>query len=279
MRTKILLGLLLLSFTFCFVSCDEDTKEEETKIPENIDRSFSNKFSPLQTRQWSRVDNYYIATFTDTYNLNETAWFTTEGIWQMTKTDVPETQMLPYAVEYTFAHSEYAGNKITAICKIERLNMKGALYRISILKGEIRQNVYIQTDGILIRTLYGNNDQFRLIKVPEEVNAYMAEYYSQAPVLGILFNDEGHIEIYISHENNLKRVELSWDGYWFSTSWQMKDTEQLPEYVTDFIAQHYAGYSIRERRYEISNHGNYYCVRLITNDDDIIVSIRDDSQE
>ena len=59
----------------------------------------------------------------------------------------------------------------------------------------------------------------------------------------------------------------------------MKDTEQLPEYVTDFIAQHYAGYSIRERRYEISNHGNYYCVRLITNDDDIIVSIRDDSQE
>ena len=56
MRTKILLGLLLLSFTFCFVSCDEDTKEEETKIPENIDRSFSNKFSPLQPRQWSRVD-------------------------------------------------------------------------------------------------------------------------------------------------------------------------------------------------------------------------------
>ena len=41
MRTKILLGLLLLSFTFCFVSCDEDTKEEDANaLGEKIGEAF-----------------------------------------------------------------------------------------------------------------------------------------------------------------------------------------------------------------------------------------------
>lgn len=279
MKTKILLGLLLLSFNFCLMSCQEDNKEEEIKIPENVDRAFSDKYSPSQTRQWATAGNYYIATFTDTYNFPETAWFTASGIWQMTKTDIPQTYTLPYAVRYTFAHSEYAEQEITAISRIERLNMEDALYRISTIEEEIKQEVYIQADGTLIRALYGNNDQFFLIEVPEEVKTYMTEHYSQSPVLGILANDEGHIEIYVSHENYLKRIELSWDGYWFSTSWELKATEQLPEYVTDFIAQNYSDYSILERRYELSSHGNYYCVRLKTKDNDIIVSIRDDARE
>ena len=195
MKTKILFETLLLSLSlFCITSCSDDAKNDEMKIPENIDNAFSNKYSSAQPRTWSRYGNYYIATFTDAGNFNETAWFDSNGIWQMSKTDLPKTQILPSAVEYAFSNSEYADQEITAITRIERLMMEGILYRISVAKGEVKQDIYIQENGTLLRSLYGNQNQFWLIEVPQEINQYMTDNYKGIPILGILLNDNGKIE-------------------------------------------------------------------------------------
>ncbi len=280
MKTKILFETFLLSLSlFCISSCSDDTKNDEMRIPENIDKAFSNKYSSAQPRTWSRYGTYYIATFTDAGNFNETAWFDSNGIWQMSKTDLPKTQTLPSAVEYAFSNSEYAGQKITTITRIERLMMEGTLYRISVAKGEIKQDIYIQENGTLLQSLYGNQNQFWLIEVPQEINQYMTDNYKGIPILGILLNDNGKIELYVLHDSYLKRIILDWDAYWLSTSRPLDDTEQLPNWVMNYISGHYAGYTIVERRYEESSHGNYYCIRLKTSDDDTILSLRDDLKE
>ena len=55
--------------------------------------------------KWETKSGYYVADFYDGYEAS--AWFTQDGKWQMTETDIPYNA-LPQAVKMSFENSEYA---------------------------------------------------------------------------------------------------------------------------------------------------------------------------
>ena len=101
MKRKIFTFLLVLGVAWSLHSCDNND-DESIAVPVELQSTFSAKYPNATNVEWENKYGYYVADFYDGYEAS--AWFTQDGKWQMTETDIPYNA-LPQAVKTSFESS------------------------------------------------------------------------------------------------------------------------------------------------------------------------------
>ena len=113
--------LLLALGALGLQSCNDDD-DHLSSVPTELKNAFTEKYPSVSNEKWETKGNYYIAEFRQ-QNYETSAWFTPNGIWQMTETDLPY-QALPAAVKSAFESSEYTKWKVDDVDMLERPDME-----------------------------------------------------------------------------------------------------------------------------------------------------------
>lgn len=103
MKLKIYILILALGAAWSLQSCDNDD-HDSIAVPVELQNAFSSKYPNAVNVKWKGKSGYYVADFYDGYETS--AWFTQDGKWQMTETDIPY-MALPQAVRKSFEATEY----------------------------------------------------------------------------------------------------------------------------------------------------------------------------
>lgn len=179
MKLKIYTLLLALSVTWSLQSCDNDD-DGSIAVPAELQSAFSSKFPNAANVKWETKSGYYVADFYDGYEAS--AWFTQDGKWQMTETDIPYNA-LPQAVKTSFESSEYASWKRDDIDKLERTGVETVFVievekqnqEVDIIHNGIPKDVLFNQTG----NWYSTSWEIRQNELPEAVNNTLNNQYGE----------------------------------------------------------------------------------------------------
>ena len=90
--------LLLALGALGLQSCNDDD-DHLSSVPTELKNAFTEKYPSVSNEKWETKGNYYIAEFRQ-QNYETSAWFTPNGIWQMTETDIPSPQVVFLIITY-----------------------------------------------------------------------------------------------------------------------------------------------------------------------------------
>lgn len=175
MKLKIYTLLLALSVTWSLQSCDNDD-DGSIAVPAELQSAFSSKFPNAANVKWETKSGYYVADFYDGYEAS--AWFTQDGKWQMTETDIPYNA-LPQAVKMSFENSEYASWKRDDIDKLERTGVE-TVFVIEVEKQNQEVDLYYSADGTLIKSIVDtddDNNEHLPVQLTEAMKNFINEKY------------------------------------------------------------------------------------------------------
>ena len=287
MKLKIYTLLLALSVTWSLQSCDNDD-DGSIAVPAELQSAFSSKFPNAANVKWETKSGYYVADFYDGYEAS--AWFTQDGKWQMTETDIPYNA-LPQAVKTSFESSEYASWKRDDIDKLERTGVE-TVFVIEVEKQNQEVDLYYSADGTLIKSIVDTDDdntEHLPVQLTEAMKNFINEKYPNARIMEVDVEDDkndwdfGFTEVDIIHfdsglnRNVSKEVLFDKGGEWYSTSWEVRRNE-LPAAVTNTISVEYAGYQMDDAEYfEMATGTSYYQIELEGNNSpDIDIKVTTD---
>lgn len=277
MKLKMYFALLALG-AVSLASCDNDDSDDIdlSKVPADVRNTFDESYSNIANLKWETENvsqyPYYKAEFNNKNNNNykTSAWYTPEGKWQMTETEMPYN-VIPHAIQTAFENSPYATwKKDNEVDKIERPDSE-TVYIIEVESASDEDiDLYYSTDGVLVKAISdinnGNIGNGALLpNTPSEivtaVTAFINEKYPNARIVEIDI-EHSVTEVDIIHENIGKEVLLNSSNEWISTSWDIFPT-QLPQAVTDAIAaSQYASYKIDDAEYFDTPTGSFYLIEL-----------------
>lgn len=83
---KYFLLLALGVFAFALQSCDDDDNDG-ISVPAELSNALAKEHPNAQRIEWETKGAYYVADFHED-NFEKEAWFTKDGVWQMTETDL-----------------------------------------------------------------------------------------------------------------------------------------------------------------------------------------------
>lgn len=288
MKLKFFTLLLALGAAWSLQSCDNDN-DGSIPVPTELQNAFSEKYPNVANVKWETKAGYYVADFHNGYEAS--AWFTPNGEWQLTETDIPYSA-LPQAVKTEFGKSEYkngSGWLIDDVDKLERKNLE-TVYVIEVEKQNEERDLYYSEEGALIKTIVDvdddRDDQYLPVQLTDAMKNIINEKYPGASILEVdIENDRndwdyGFTEVDILHEGKNKDVLFNQNGAWYSTSWDVRRNE-LPGAVESTLAAQInanAGYHFddAERIEEAAGNAKYYRIELERdNSKDIILKISD----
>lgn len=277
MKLKIYTLLLALSVTWSLQSCDNDD-DGSIAVPAELQSAFSSKFPNAANVKWETKSGYYVADFYDGYEAS--AWFTQDGKWQMTETDIPYNA-LPQAVKTSFESSEYASWKRDDIDKLERTGVE-TVFVIEVEKQNQEVDLYYSADGTLIKSIVDTDDdntEHLPVQLTEAMKNFINEKYPNARIMEVDVEDDrndwdfGFTEVDIIHNGISKDVLFNQTGNWYSTSWEIRQNE-LPEAVNNTLNNQYGEYRFDEAEYiEKADGSIYYRIELEKGDVDKVVNI------
>lgn len=294
MKLKIYALVVALSAAWSLQSCDNND-DESLAVPAELQSAFSSKYPNVTNVKWETKSGYYVADFYDGYEAS--AWFTQDGKWQMTETDIPYSA-LPQAVKTAFETGEYAKwKKDDIVDKLERAGVE-TVYVIEVENQNQEVDLYYSTEGDLIKNIKDvdddRDDQYlpdQNAQLTESMKEVIATKYPGAKLIEIDIEDDGpnrgFTEVDIIHfdtqlnRNVSKEVVFDRDGNWFSTSWDVRPNE-LPAAVTTTIRTTiqttYPGYQIDDAEYFIkADATEFYLIELEKNNhQDIKIKIAKD---
>lgn len=145
MKLKMYFLLVALSaFALTMQSCDDDDKG--IVVPLELANALADKYPEVKNAKWEIKGTYYVADFYKD-NYETSAWFTPEGVWQMTETDIPY-DALPAAVKSAFESSKYADWHVDDVDKLERQGLE-TVYVIEVEQDKQEFDLYYTEEGIL----------------------------------------------------------------------------------------------------------------------------------
>lgn len=264
MKLKIYSILMLLLGVAGLQSCDND--DNQLAVSTELQKAFFERYPSATHVEWETKSGYYVADFYDN-SYDASAWFSPNGTWYMTETDIPYVA-LPGAVKSAFEQGEYSGWTVDDVDKLEREGME----TVYILEVEMKSqgheqemDLYYSTEGILIKAIpdTGNSDEGHLppAQTSDAILAFIKEKYPDARLLETEV-EHGMTEVEIIHEGYCKEVLFDQKNNWISTSWDIRRNE-LPSVIKQALAEsQYATYTIDDAEYFETPQGDYYLLEL-----------------
>lgn len=263
-----LMALLLLGATTAgFTACSDDDNSANPLVSEAVQQTMSQKYPHAQNVKWSTRCSYTVAEFTDQYEA--TAWYTADGKWHMTETDIPFTA-LPEAVRTTFHASEYAAWTKDDVDMLERQGFE-TLYVIEVEQGEREVDLYYSVAGVFIKAVIDNDDAMEHSPVAPLLTAisnYLTENYPNGKIVEVDVEDDrddpdyGCVEVDIIHDGISKEVFFNAQHAWVLSRWEVP-VASLPQAVKDAVNGRYAGYVIDDAGFiKSAEKGEYYLLEL-----------------
>ena len=276
MKLKIYSALMALMCVIGLQSCSDD--DNQPAVPQEAQRAFAEKYPSATQVEWETKSGYYVADFHDN-SYEASAWFSPDGVWHMTETDIPFA-CLPELVKSAFEQSEYMSWTVDDVDKLERPDME-TIYIIEVEKksqgSEQEMDLYYSAEGILIKAVAdmdGGNDHEDLLpsQLPEIILAFINEKYPGSRLVETDM-EHGMIEVEIIHDNLSKDVLFDKDNNWVSTSWDIHRSD-LPATITQALAEsQYSAYTIDDAEYFETPQGNYYLLELEQGEAEVKVKI------
>lgn len=277
MKLKIFTLLLVLGAAWSLYSCDNNDDESIT-VPVELQNAFSSKYPNAANVKWESKSGYYIADFYDGYEAS--AWFTQDGKWKMTETDIPY-DALPQAVKTSFETSEYKSWKIDDVDKLEREGFE-TVYVIEVENQNQEMDLYYSVNGELIKSVVdteNDKDEYLPVQLTDVMKNVINERYPNAKIMEVdVENDRndwdyGYTEVGIIHNGISKDVLFDQSGNWYSTSWEVRKNE-LPDTVNNTIDNQYGEYRFDDAKYiEKADDTVYYRIELERGENELIVNI------
>lgn len=239
-------------------SCDNNDNES-ISVTSEVKAAFSSKYPNVKNVEWETKSGYYVADFHNGYE--SSAWFTADGKWHMTETDIPYAA-LPDPVKSTFEGSEYASWRKDDVDKLERENVE-TIYVIEVEKTNQEVDLYYSTEGVLIKSIVDIDNDDHLPptqQITAAMEKFINEKYAGARIVEVDIEDDGNsrfTEIDIIHEGKSKEVLFDKSENWYSTSWDVAISDLL-SVVTDKIKSQYPGYRIDDAEYYEKPDGVFY---------------------
>ena len=255
---------IALCATLCFTSCDNDD-DDLFNVPSLVESLFMKQFPNASNVSWEKEQleskSYLKAEFKQN-GVEKEAWYTEDGTWVKTETDFNGT--LPAAVtQYLTAH--YAGYKTDDVDFVETLTQN--FYKIEVEKGKHEVELSITEEGAV---LFIKDNQ---ATIPAEVLKSFEQLYPNTTV-----KEWEKIGYFLKAEFYVGQLEtevwFTYDGKWIRSSSDYEGT--LPQAVTDYIAQHYADYTIDDIHWVEIPDNQYFEIDIEKGEEEFELSIQKD---
>lgn len=275
---KLKMYFLLVALGVCTLSlqsCDDD--DNGMSVPTELQNALLEKHGDAQRIEWETKGTYYVADFNED-NYEKEAWFTADGVWQMTETDIPNIAALPAAVKTAFESSQYAAWHVDDIDKLERKDVE-TIYVIEVEQGNREVDLYYSGNGILIKEVVDTDNDNDLESylpsaLPAAIKEFISKEYPNARIVEI-DNEKGMTEVDIIHDNKSKELLFSAAGEWISTSWDVR-IANLPQPVKTAVLAKYPGYEIDDAEYVETPDGDYYLVEVEKGETEVHVKVTEE---
>lgn len=293
MKSRIYTLILALCAAWNLQSCDNDDNDS-IAVPAELQNAFSSRYPNAANVKWESKAGYYVADFYDGYE--SSAWFTQNGKWQMTETDIPYNA-LPQAVKTSFETGEYASWRVDDVDKLERADVE-TMYVIEVEDRNREIDLYYSEEGVLVKNVVdtdGDKDGEYLpeqnVRLTEAMRNFIDTRYPGAKLMEIDIEDDGpnrgFTEVDIVHfDNDLgrnvsKEILFDRNGEWYSTSWDVRKGE-LPAGVSETIDTQinmiYIGYRLDDAERIENADSKYYRIELEANDREAVLMIADNGE-
>ena len=184
MKLKKFAFLLALSAIWSLQSCDNND-DESPNVPVELQNALSSKYPNVTNVKWESKAGYYVADFYDQYEIS--AWFTQDGIWKMTETDIP-LSALPQEIQASFENSEYYLTwKVDDVDKLERDGFE-IIYVIEVEKQNQEVDLHYSANGTLIKSIVdtdNDEDEYLPVQLTEAIKNFIYKNYSNALIMEV----------------------------------------------------------------------------------------------
>jgi hypothetical protein len=117
-------------------------------VPENVNASFMGSFATVEKNKWDKTyTGNYVAVFTNSENLSQTAEYNEAGVLVKTKT-VYSADALPQIVN-TAIETKYAGSKVNECIKMEIPGV-APYFKVRIeTVNNLKKELFISEEGVV----------------------------------------------------------------------------------------------------------------------------------
>lgn len=265
MKLKMYFLLLVLGvFAFGLQSCDDDDNDG-ISVPKELADALAKEHPNAQRIEWETKGAYYVADFHEE-NFEKEAWFTKDGLWQMTETDLRYAD-LPIPVRSSYESSTYYnGWKVEDVDKLERRGM-AVVYILELERGEQEVELYYSEEGILVKEVSdvhnggGTPENYLPADLSAVIQEFITQKYPDARIVDVEQGRNGTTEVEIVHENRGKDVVFTAEGAWAYTTWDVNE-RTLADVVKRAAETAYPGYIIDGAEYVETPDGDYFLLEL-----------------
>ena len=257
MKTKLLL-LATLFLGFTLQSCSDDDDSMGNTV---VESAFAAKYPNATRVEWEVKGTYYVADFW-LNNQEQEAWFSWDGDWYYTETDITFAQ-LPEAVKTAFNQSEYATWHIDDVDMLDRKGMD-IIYVIEVEKGNQEYDLYYTADGVLVKAILDtdNDGNYLPTSLPEKATTYISTNHPNARIGEVEKEYEGY-EVDIIEGTTYKELLFSLTGDWVYTKTEDIHKSNVPQNVlTALQNSEYGSYRIDDIDFYETPTGSYYVFEL-----------------
>lgn len=271
---KYFLLLALGVFAFALQSCDDDDNDG-ISVPAKLSNALAKEHPNAQRIEWETKGAYYVADFHED-NFEKEAWFTKDGVWQMTETDLRYAD-LPAPVRSSYESSTYYNVwKVEDVDKLERKEM-AVVYIIEVEKGNQEMDLYYSEDGILVKEVAdahngGSPEDYLPSDISAAIKDFIAEKYPNARIVDIEKEKNGMTEVEIVHGSISKDVMFTAEGAWAYTTWDISK-RHLEDVVKNAVTAAHPGYVIDDADFIETPDGSYFLVEMEQGEREIYVKV------